>query len=155
MRKLFLSPNELDYNPTLGDGVLTQQLTAGMPRQRRNFIGATHGVTLSWSLNIDEMELLLAFYFANQYDPQPFLMDLIFDYTSLKEYQVAFIGSLKWSKEGNLWRANIDAVAKPSPRSPDDDDKVIEAWRLGLIQASPSLEKLANKAAADALEPFL
>ncbi|MFZ8195432.1 hypothetical protein, partial [Acinetobacter baumannii] len=97
----------------------------------------------------------LAFYFANQYDPQPFLMDLILDYTEIKEYQIAFIGALKWSKQGNLWRANIDAVAKPSPRNPDEDDQVIEAWRLGLIQASPSLEKLANKAAADALEPFL
>ena len=153
MNKLVLPPNESGYNPSLGNGILTQDLAGGMPRQRRTFIGSVHNVPLTWSLSREEMGLMLAFYFENQRNPQPFFMDLILDYTDIREYQLRFVSELQWSKRGNLWQASIQAVAKPFQRNPTDDQEVIDFWQIGMTgEIAEQIELLVNHYLPNALE---
>lgn len=152
MYKLVLAPNEEGYNPKLGNGLLTQPLLGGMPRQRKIFFGSVHSVPLAWSLDRDEMEMLFSFYFHYQDEPEVFLMDLIVDSVDVKEYQCKFVSELSWSKQGNHWQASIDCIVNPSIRNHELDQDIIDYWQSGLNPKISNLfDKLVNEAMPKAL----
>lgn len=160
MDKFMLCPQLSGYSFLYGQNILEQSLTAGMPRQRLNFIGAVHQVTVSvFCTNADEIDYFWAFWRIKQRNPENWLWSLKTDSSKLEEHECRFMmGSLpqESDRQGDMVKYSFSLWVKPLNRPPSVDEDIIGAWQAGLNpNVMNRFEILANKAAADALEPFL
>lgn len=157
MNKLVLPPNESGYNPSLGNGILTQDLAGGMPRQRRTFIGSVGVANVSvFCRNELEIEYFWAFWRKKDRNPQPWLWALKTDSYKMEEHECRFmLGQTPQESErqGNKIKYSFQVWVKPLSRSASYDDDVVDAWQLGINpDVSNALEILVNVTLPNALE---
>lgn len=87
--KLNFLPLRDSYSPDLGNEVVTTTFKAGMPRQRRAFIGAPHTASVTFRLKKADHNTLMSFYFAHQ--TKPFGLQLFAVDGEIRWYECRFI----------------------------------------------------------------
>jgi hypothetical protein len=104
MTKFIIPPDNSAYSVTDGKEVVATQLDGGAARYRRDIIGATSTVNVSWILGRDEYKYLRSFYRGvTGKGATPFLIDLILDDFELTEHKVYFIpGSMQLTAQKGL-----------------------------------------------------
>lgn len=104
MTKFILPPDNSAYSVTDGKEVVATQLDGGAARYRRDIIGATSTVNVSWILGRDEYNYLRSFYRGvTGKGASPFLIDLILDDFELTEHKVYFIpGSMQLTAQKGM-----------------------------------------------------
>lgn len=92
MRKLLLKPNTSGYSVTIGNEIVSVQVSGGASRSRRDYVGLPSTVNVSWMLDEAGFDYLNAFFRTiTQNGVLPFLCDLLLDRPALVEYTCKFI----------------------------------------------------------------
>lgn len=153
MNRLDLTPLQSGYSVEYGDGILTQDLGAGMPRQRADFIGAVHKASATFNLTKEDYNYLMAFYRVYQRNPVPFLVGLILDTPVKQDYTCRFIGPPRFNgKDGKIINVTCQFVAKPLVIDAAYDESIVGLRNGGTnFEAVSNLEKLVNVDLPDAL----
>ena len=153
MNRLDLTPLQSGYSVEYGDGILTQDLGAGMPRQRADFIGAVHKVSVNFNLDKEDYNYLMLFYGVQQRNPAPFLVGLIVDTPVKQDYPCRFIGPPKFNgKNGKIINVTCQFRVVPLPFDTAYAESVIGLRNGGTnFEAVSNLEKLVNVDLPDAL----
>lgn len=104
MQKLIIPPDNSQYSVTDGKEVVATQLDGGAARYRRDIIGATSAVSVSWILNENGYNYLRSFYRGiTGKGASPFLIDLILDEYELTEHKAYFVpGSMQLTAQKGL-----------------------------------------------------
>lgn len=104
MAKFAIPPDNSQYSVTDGKEVVATQLDGGAARYRRDIIGATSSVNVTWILGTNDYKYLRSFYRGiTEKGAKPFLIDLILDEFELTEYKAYFIpGSLQLTQQKGL-----------------------------------------------------
>jgi hypothetical protein len=90
--KFIIPPDNSSYSVTDGSQVIATQLDGGAARYRRDILGATSKVGVSWTLGPEEYKYLRSFYRALCVSgSRPFLIDLILDDPVLTEHKAYFV----------------------------------------------------------------
>lgn len=124
MMKFTIPPDNSAYSVTDGKEVVATKLDGGAARYRRDIIGATSTVNVSWILGRDEYKYLRSFYRGvTGKGATPFLIDLILDDFELTEHKVYFIpGSMQLTgQEGLTYWASAQLEVCPN-EDPDNGD---------------------------------
>lgn len=102
--KFIIPPDNSAYSATDGKEVVATQLDGGAARYRRDIIGATSTVSVSWILGRDEYKYLRSFYRGiTGKGATPFLIDLILDECEPIEHKAYFIpGSMQLTAQKGL-----------------------------------------------------
>lgn len=149
MTKFIIPPDNSAYSVTDGKEVVATQLDGGAARYRRDIIGATSTVAVSWILGRDEYLYLRSFYRGiTGKGAVPFLIDLILDDYELTEHKAYFIpGSMQLTQQKGLthWvSAQLEVV--PNEDTDKGDFAYIynalgSSWKLWLDK----LDVIVNK----------
>lgn len=101
LSKMVLSPDNSSYSVTDGEEVVTTKLDGGAARYRRDLLGSTSTVGVSWILRPDQFKYIRSFYRAlTLKGSKPFLIDLILDEPTLTEHKAFFIpGSMQLTNQ--------------------------------------------------------
>ena len=92
MKKFIITPDNSSYSVADGKEVIAVQLDGGAARYRRDIIGATSTVNVSWILGREQYLYLRSFYRGiTGKGATPFLIDLILDDFELTEHKAYFI----------------------------------------------------------------
>ncbi len=104
LTKFIIPPENSAYSVTDGKEVVATQLDGGASRYRRDILGATSTVNVSWILGPDEYKYLRSFYRAlTLKGAKPFLIDLILDEPTFTEHKSYFIpGSMQLTAQKGL-----------------------------------------------------
>lgn len=132
MQKLTLPPDNSGYASTEGVDVLVAKIDGGPARYRRDFIGATSTVNVTWrALSATGYKYLRAFFnTAAARGSVPFLADLILDDGALTEHECYFVPGTFGTQQvqgGVLFDVTAQFEVKPLP--------VDDAYNQGLIDA--------------------
>jgi phage pi2 protein 07 len=102
--KFIIPPDSSAYSVSDGNEVVSTKLDGGASRYRRDMIGATSTVNVSWILGRDEFKYLRSFYRGiTGKGAEPFLIDLILDDYELTEHVVHFVeGSMQLTSQKGL-----------------------------------------------------
>ena len=112
--KLNFSPLRDSYTPDLGNEVITTTFKAGMPRQRRAFIGAPHTASVTFRLKKADHNTLMAFYYSHQ--TKPFGLQLFAIDGELKWYECRFLSAPKPRQLGaTVYDTSVDIVIAAKP----------------------------------------
>lgn len=104
MNKFIIPPDSSSYSVSDGKEVVAIQLDGGASRYRRDVIGATSTVSVSWILGREQYLYLRSFYrgLAGK-GATPFLIDLILDDFELTEHKAYFVpGSVQLTGQKGL-----------------------------------------------------
>ena len=119
MQKFVIPPDNSQYSVTDGKEVVATQLDGGAARYRRDIIGATSTVNVSWVLGREEYLYLRSFYRAiTGKGASPFLIELVLDEYELTEHKAYFIpGSMQLTAQKGLthW---VSAQLEVYPKEP-------------------------------------
>lgn len=128
LNKLKLTPDNSSYSVTDGKEVVATQLDGGAARYRRDILGATSAVAVSWILGTQDYKYLRAFYKAlASSGATPFLIDLILDKPELTEHKAYFVpGSVQLTAQKGLtyW---VSAQLEVYPIEMTEDDTAFAA----------------------------
>lgn len=104
LTKFIYPPENSAYSVTDGKEVVSTQLDGGAARYRRDILGATSTVNVSWVLGTNEYKYVRSFFRAlTLKGSKPFLIDLILDEPTLTEHKVYFIpGSMQLTAQKGL-----------------------------------------------------
>jgi len=104
LTKFIYPPENSAYSVTDGKEVVATQLDGGASRYRRDILGATSTVNVSWILGPNEYKYVRSFFRAlTLKGSKPFLIDLILDEPTLTEHKVYFIpGSMQLTAQKGL-----------------------------------------------------
>lgn len=104
LTKFIYPPENSAYSVADGKEVVSTQLDGGAARYRRDIIGATSTVGVSWIFGPDEYKYLRSFYRAvTLKGSKPFRIDLILDEPELTEHKAYFIpGSMQLTAQKGL-----------------------------------------------------
>lgn len=146
MSKLVIPPNSEGYTAQDGTELLSVQLDGGLPRVRRDLLGAAVRVHLGWTVSAAHYRYLRAFYNIYINDAQPFLIDLLFNEMNLKEYQALFVpGSFKLTGQAGLtYTVEADIDVKPEPLDYTLERAYIDQALIYGIDSSQAATALAN-----------
>lgn len=99
--KLVLPPNQASYSVTDGVEVIRTELSGGRSRYRKDILGSTSQVNVSWTVNSRQFDYLRAFYKTVTYEGSRwFKIDLILDEPYPVEHEAMFIpGSISLSEQ--------------------------------------------------------
>jgi hypothetical protein len=128
MKKLGLIPDQASYSTKDGTEVLSAQFEGGPPRYRRDVLGASSRVTVSWTLDASAYQYLRTFHrTAIGKGADWFLIDLLLDDADLAEYQAHFVpGSFGLqSRQGRAFVAGAELDVIPNATDQDYDDAVL------------------------------
>ena len=91
-------------------------LDGGAPRFRRALKGIVHSGNVSWTVNANGYQYLMAFYRVWARNPnQPFLIDLCVDNGVVEPYEAFFDGSPSLTeKNGNLFSVSATLIVNPN-----------------------------------------
>lgn len=145
LTKMILCPLRDNYNPVLGDDVITTQPSKGMPRQRLAGVGSPHYTPVSFRHKAQHQDYILAFWRLHR--TKAFAMRLIMDNTELSWYECRFIGQPSLSSLGGVFEFSINIVCRPKPLDTEQDRTFIHWYNQtgGDISGYFSLlEKLVN-----------
>lgn len=97
LSKLTLIPESSSYGVNFGQSSMSTKLNGGLGRYRKDKIGASSIVDVSWNLDRVGYTQLLAFYNGTvSHGSAQFLVNLVLDTAILAEYKAFFVvGSLK------------------------------------------------------------
>ncbi|MDV2440705.1 hypothetical protein QR665_14675 [Acinetobacter gerneri] len=159
MDRFILCPLLGGYSFSPGQNIIEQQLQGGMPRQRRNFIGAVYLVSASvFCGSYEEKEYFWAFWRKQQREPKNWLWALQSDSYKFEDHECRFkADSLpqESEREGKLIKYSFQIYVKPLNRPADLDDMIVSYWGSGLNpKISNLLEKLANESIPNALRSY-
>lgn len=140
MTKFIIPPDNSAYSVTDGKEVVATQLDGGAARYRRDIIGATSTVNVSWILNESGYKYLRSFYRGiTGKGAMPFLIDLILDEFELTEHKVYFIpGSMQLTaQKGLTYWASAQLEVYPNEDTDNGDFVYIynefgEGWKSWL-----------------------
>ncbi len=153
LNKLKLTPDSSSYSVTDGKEVVATQLDGGAARYRRDILGATSTVSVSFILGTVEYSYLRAFYKALvSSGATPFLIDLILDKPELTEHKAYFVpGSIQLTAQKGLtyW---VSAQLEVYPVAMTEDDFTFAAlygefgenWRLLFPPVEDELNTITN-----------
>lgn len=87
-----IPPDNSSYSVTDGNEVIATKLASGASRYRRDIIGATSTVNVTWIVGRDAYKYIRAFYKAiAQKGALPFTIDLILDEPDLTAHKAYFV----------------------------------------------------------------
>lgn len=146
------------YSANIGNGVIAQVLDGGAPRFRRALKGTVHSGNVSWTLNANGYQYLMAFYRVWARNPnQPFLIDLCIDNGVVEPYEAFFDGSPSLTaKNGNLFSVSATLIVKPLVSNDAMDDLIVGVANQGVsfIELTQPLEELVNEDLPNAIGGF-
>lgn len=146
------------YSANIGNGVIAQVLDGGAPRFRRALKGTVHSGNVSWTVNANGYQYLMAFYRVWARNPnQPFLIDLCVDNGVVEPYEAFFDGSPSLTeKNGNLFSVSATLIVKPLSTSDDMDDLLVGVGNEGgsFVDLMQPLEELVNEDLPNAIGGF-
>lgn len=158
MNSLALKPLLAGYVPSIGNGVLEQQLLGGFARQRVQFVNNVHTVNASVSLHDEaRQQYFWAFWRIHTLKPQPFLWGLMCDDYEIRTYMCQFVPeSLQvGERSGKNYKVSFTVRCKPLNNNQFEiDEAIIALWETGdqVIDFLSEFEKLVNVSLPDALE---
>lgn len=126
--KCLVAPVRDGYNMAPGNQVVSVQLNGGAPRNRADQLGAVGLCSIQWSVGRKDYDYLMAFYRSMiSQGALPFVMDLIFEGSDLKEYQVTLVpGTFKLtSQAGHTYIVQASLYVVPSPDDPNGDNMLL------------------------------
>lgn len=124
MLKLSLVPQQAQYSVDAEEAaILRVQLDGGAGRYRRDLLGATQVVNVTWALDPGEYHYIQAFYRAVGRGATPFLVDLILEGQELDEYTVNFLpGTFRLAGVSGLrYQVSASLEVRPSEGIDDED----------------------------------
>jgi hypothetical protein len=156
MERLLLRPNSEDYNQEEGSEVIAVQLDGGAGRYRRDKVGASRKVNVSWTMNPNQYQYWRAFWnTATKRGTLPFLCDLVSeDGTGPIQHVCYFVpGSVSMpAQQGLTYKQSAVLEVKPNPV----DDELNTAVMALFATSTDSdvlwdLGRLVNETAPEAL----
>lgn len=158
MDTFLLCPQLAGYSFSFGQNILEQQLSAGAPRQRVNFVGAVHQINASVLCSDEyETEYFWAFYRKRQRNPLPFLWMCKSDGPSMELHECRFVAASpqESDRQGNKIRFSFQLWITPLLRPATIDEDIIDYWQSGLNpKASRLFEKLDNEDIPEAMKRY-
>lgn len=158
MDVFLLCPQLASYSFSFGQNILEQQISAGPPRQRVNFVGAVHQVSASvFCRNEYDVEYFWAFYRKRQRNPSPWLWMCKTDGPDMELHECRFVvGPPQESdRQGKKVRYSFQLWVTPLSRPAHIDDEIIDFWNAGLNPDAANLfEKLANEDIPEAMKRY-
>lgn len=124
LEKFIIPPDSSSYSVTDGNEVVSIQLDGGAARYRRDIVGATSTVDVSWVLGHGSYKYLRSFYKGILgKGATPFLIDLILDEEFLTEHKVYFVpNSLKLDRtEANIFWVSAQLEVYPNEDTDNGD----------------------------------
>jgi hypothetical protein len=156
MERLLLRPNSEDYSQEEGAEVIATSLDGGAGRYRRDKVGASRRVNVSWTMNPNQYQYWRAFWnTATKRGALPFLCDLVGeDGTGPIQHVCYFVpGSVSMpSQMGLTYTQSATLEVKPNPVN----DAVNEGIMAIFATSTDSdvfwdLARLVNETAPEAL----
>jgi hypothetical protein len=150
--KMDLCPEQTGYTVASPYAITRMNTEGGGSRYRVGKKNQPSTVTVQWITDDIGYNYLKAFYEAWQSQRpriNPFLLDLIIDYSGLDEYQCWFVGGLQLTAVSGMAyyvSATLEATARKR------DSGMDEVILLGVLNYTNILESLVNKALPDATE---
>ena len=125
--KLVLAPEKAGYSGEFGNEVVSTNLPGGPSRQRRDQIGASDLVSVSWVASDAEYRYLQAFFRGTGAGSRPFKIDLVLDSEELTEYEARLVpGSWRLDEfRGKSYTVKAQLELTPQPDREDLDLAVI------------------------------
>lgn len=131
MRKLKLIPTNTSYSVSLADGNVSNKLKGGRSRVRKQSIGDVNVVSVSFVLDPDQYQYLMAFYrVVIDKGALPFLMDMITEDSRLVTHKVTMIPASfnLGSQQGLAYTVNFQVEAEPLDSNGDKDSQTIQNY---------------------------
>lgn len=156
LSKFIIPPDSSAYSVADGNEVVSVQLDGGLSRRRRDIIGASSKVDVSWILTQDGYAYLRSFFRGiTGKGALPFLIDLILDDYELTEHTANFVkDSLKLTgqKGHTYW---MSAQLEVIPNEDTDQGSFAELYSTMGESWFRSLDKLntiVNVSLAESME---
>lgn len=152
MERLLIIPDADGYNQReSGEEVFRTELQGGRGRYRRDKVGASRTVSVTWTLNPAQYQYWMAFYTTTlKKGTLPFLCALVSDYgNGPEEYEASIIpGSVGLPRQqGFVYQISATLEVTPNTHDPLTDQSIIdtyETFRDGGYQAMMDIAKLVN-----------
>lgn len=125
--ELKLAPDNSAYSVKDGSQVVTTQLGGGAGRYRRDILGATSRVSVTWKCDPSEYQYLKSFHRATlSFGALPFSVGLVLDTPELVSYKAYFVpDSLQLqSQQGLTYVVIAELEVYPLPVTSFDSDYV-------------------------------
>ena len=123
MERMLLRPNSEDYSQEEGTEVIRVELDGGAGRYRRDKVGATRRVNVSWTMNPNQYQYWRAFWHtATKRGSLPFLCDLVGESGQGPQQHVCYFvpGSVQMPSQQGLTYVQ-SATLEVKPNAVDDD----------------------------------
>ena len=147
LKKLNLTPVQASYTFAHGQETLRVRLDGGASRFRRDILGSSSILNVRWQANSTDYQFLQAFYRSvSKNGSLPFLIDLVIDYSQLREYRAYFIpGSFRLaSQAGHTYNVSAQLEVLAIDRDEDYDEAFIAAYEAHGRQASNTGQELED-----------
>lgn len=156
MEYLTLRPNSEDYSQEEGAEVLRVELDGGAGRYRRDKVGASRRVNVSWTMNPVQYQYWRAFWHsATKRGALPFYCDLVGeDGAGPVQYICNFVpGSVTMpSQVGLTYTQAATLEVRPNAVDEELNSSIVAIYAAGADpNILPALEHLVNVAAPEAL----
>lgn len=132
--ELVIPPDQAGYAVTDGSEVVSAQLDGGASRRRKDIIGATSTVNVSWTCNPAKYKYLRAFYKGvAEGGATPFNIGLLLDEPEITKHKAHFVpGSMSLqSQTGQTYVVAAQLEVYPLPVDPNALDFVTVYGELG------------------------
>lgn len=131
--KLLVQPEAGSYAIEFPDNVLSTKLDGGASRYRRDIVGGSHVIPVTFRLNPEDFNYLLAFYREEAKEgAEPFTIDLFVKEAGLTTCTAHFVkNTFKLSEQSGLTyvvTAQLEVELPYDPDQSDDDSDLIDAY---------------------------
>lgn len=130
MAELHLVPMEAGYAINSPQEVMRVQLDGGAGRYRKDFVGSTSIVNISFQLDWPKYNYFWAFYrSATDRGSLPFTLDMFLEDTTLRTYTCRFIpASIKSSPRALTWVVTCQLEVEPIAEDPSADAALVASY---------------------------
>lgn len=151
--ELTLPPDNSSYSVTDGIEVISAKLDGGASRRRRDIIGATSRVSVTWICDREDYEYLRMFYKAVAMGgANPFTIGLVLDNPSITKHKAYFVeGSMVLQQQKGLaYYVSAELEAYPLEMSTDAVEYVLmynefgNKWKTVALEYEAILDTVVN-----------